>query len=266
MAAPVLQMIPPAVLSAQAALEIAFPVLPPHAALCIGVTLAPALFAAIPNCCYEYTSVAEQERAGRFLYTGDALRHLYGRALLRQAALAYGVMRGIQEFDLNPWGKPVFPGASLQGNISHSGMQVWLALARDCEIGIDIESSQAPPILPTSRGCSIRRNGNHTRCIRSAAGDDALLDPQGGGGKGRRARPVAATGFLCRRLRHRHDRLAQACPARHRVAELALRRSAADARSCRRGFRSWRLQPDSHLATQDWHRIDVIVHRPEEKT
>lgn len=144
MAAPDLQMIPPAVLSAQAALEIAFPVLPPHAALCIGVTLAPALFAAITNCCYQYTSVSEQERAGRFLHTGDALRHLYGRALLRQAALAYGVMRGIQEFDLNPWGKPVFPGASLQGNISHSGMQVWLALARDCEIGIDIESSQAP--------------------------------------------------------------------------------------------------------------------------
>ncbi|WP_050478871.1 4'-phosphopantetheinyl transferase family protein [Herbaspirillum rhizosphaerae] len=144
MAAPDLQMIPPAALSAQAVLEIAFPVLPPHAALCIGVTLAPALFAAIPDCCYEYTSVSEQARAGRFLHTGDALRHLYGRALLRQAALAYGVMRGIQEFDLNPWGKPVFPGASLQGNISHSGMQVWLALARDCEIGIDIESAQAP--------------------------------------------------------------------------------------------------------------------------
>jgi len=186
MAAPVLQMIPPAVLSAQAALEIAFPVLPPHAALCIGVTLAPALFAAIPNCCYEYTSVAEQERAGRFLYTGDALRHLYGRALLRQAALAYGVMRGIQEFDLNPWGKPVFPGASLQGNISHSGMQVWLALARDCEIGIDIESSQAPADfadiagLAPSAGTAI-----DTRCIRSAAGMMRLLDPQGGGGKGR---------------------------------------------------------------------------------
>lgn len=144
MAAPDLQMIPPAVLSAQAALDIAFPVLPPHAALCIGVTLAPALFAAIPNCCYDYTTVSEQERAGRFLHTEDALRHLYGRALLRQAALAYGVMRGIQEFDLNPWGKPIFPGASLQGNISHSGTQVWLALARDCEIGIDIESSRAP--------------------------------------------------------------------------------------------------------------------------
>jgi len=144
MAAPDLQMIPPAVLSAQAALEIAFPVLPSHAALCIGVTLAPALSAAIPDCCQDYTTASEQERAGRFLHADDALRHLYGRALLRRAALAYGAMRGIQEFDLNPWGKPVFPGASLQGNISHSGRQVWLALGRDCEIGIDIESAQAP--------------------------------------------------------------------------------------------------------------------------
>jgi 4'-phosphopantetheinyl transferase len=54
-------------------------------------------------------------------------------------------MTGTQEFDVNRWGKPILPGATLQGNISHSGVHVWVALARDCEIGIDVESAQAPP-------------------------------------------------------------------------------------------------------------------------
>lgn len=144
MAAPDLLTISSVMLPAQAALEIAFPVLLPHSALCIGVTLAPELLAAIPAGCREYTSVSEHERAARFLHTADAVRHLYGRALLRRAAIAYGIMSGTQEFDVNPWGKPILPDATLHGNISHSGMQVWVALARDCEIGIDIESAPAP--------------------------------------------------------------------------------------------------------------------------
>ena len=144
MAVPDLQTIPHAELSAHAALEIAFPALPSHSALCIGVTLAPDQFAAINACCLQYTSASEQERAARFLHAADTVRHLYGRALLRRAAIAYGAMSGVQEFDVNPWGKPVLPGAALQGNISHSGTQVWVALARDGDIGIDIESAQAP--------------------------------------------------------------------------------------------------------------------------
>jgi 4'-phosphopantetheinyl transferase len=144
MAAPDLLTISSITLPAQAALDIAFPVLPSHSVLCIGVTLAPELFAAIQAGCREHTSVSEHERAARFLHTADAVRHLYGRALLRRAAVAYSSMTSTQEFDVNPWGKPILPGATLQGNISHSGMQVWVALARDCEIGIDIESAQAP--------------------------------------------------------------------------------------------------------------------------
>lgn len=144
MATPDLLMVSATTLSAQAALDIAFPVLPPHSTLCIGVTLAAELLTAIRACCSAYTSTSEQERAARFLHTADAVRHLYGRALLRRAAIAYGVMTATQEFELNSWGKPILPGAALQGNISHSGMQVWVALARDCEIGIDIESAQAP--------------------------------------------------------------------------------------------------------------------------
>jgi len=144
MAAPDLLTIPAAVLSADAALDIAFPALPSHSALCIGVTLAPDRFAAITACCRRYTSASEQDRAARFLHAADAARHLYGRALLRRAAIACGIMSGVQEFDVNPWGKPMLPGAALQGNISHSGTQVWLVLGRDCDVGIDIESVQAP--------------------------------------------------------------------------------------------------------------------------
>jgi len=144
MAVPDLQTIPRTELSAHAALDITFPALPSHSALCIGVTLAPELFTAIQACCREYTSASEQERAARFLHAADAVRHLYGRALLRRAAIAYGIMSGVQEFDVSPWGKPALPGATLQGNISHSGTQVWVALARDGDIGIDIESAQAP--------------------------------------------------------------------------------------------------------------------------
>lgn len=144
MAAPDLLTIAPAALAAQAALDIAFPDLPSHHALCIGVTLAPEMFTAIMACCREHTSTSEHDRAARFLHIEDAVRHLYGRALLRRAAIAYGVMTGVQEFDVNPWGKPILPGASLQGNISHSGMQVWVALTRNGDIGIDIESAQAP--------------------------------------------------------------------------------------------------------------------------
>lgn len=151
MPAPDLQTIAPTTLAAHAALDIAFPPLPAHGVLCVGVTLASALLATLKAACLPLTSPAEQERAARFLHAKDALRHLYGRALLRSAAQTYGVIEGgndgireVQEFELNRWGKPLLPGATLSANISHSGMQVWLALARDCEVGIDIESAQAP--------------------------------------------------------------------------------------------------------------------------
>ncbi|RFB73109.1 MULTISPECIES: 4'-phosphopantetheinyl transferase superfamily protein [unclassified Herbaspirillum] len=147
MTVPDLLTIPAAALSAHSALEIAFPALPSHSVLCIGVTLAPELLSAVQACCHAYTSASEQERAARFLHAADAVRHLYGRALLRRAAIAYGVMSGVQEFDVNPWGKPVLPGVALhglQGNVSHSGAQIWVALARGFDVGIDIESAQAP--------------------------------------------------------------------------------------------------------------------------
>jgi len=144
MAAPDLLTIPPVTLPARAALDIPFPVLPPHSVLCMGVTLVPALFGAIQACCRDYTSASEHARAARFVHLADAVRHLYGRALLRRAAGVDGNMTSTREFDLNPWGKPILQGTTLRGNISHSGLQVWVALARDCDIGIDIESAQAP--------------------------------------------------------------------------------------------------------------------------
>lgn len=85
----------------------------------------------------------EHSRAGRFRFSADARRYVISRGLLRVLLGRYlNRPPGTLIFLSNEWGKPALaePGApSLHFNLSHSGDKVLFALARTCEVGVDIE-------------------------------------------------------------------------------------------------------------------------------
>ncbi len=84
----------------------------------------------------------EHERAGRFVYAEDRERFIIGRGLLRTILARYvGTHPEALEILAAPHGKPYLarPEIPLYFNLTHSGEYAAVALARDCEIGIDIE-------------------------------------------------------------------------------------------------------------------------------
>lgn len=132
------------VLPEQTLFDHGWPALPERHALCIGLTIdwerQPVLHAfALHHCMPD-----EQVRAARFSRPEDSLRHLLGRMLLRRAAAHYGGMDPAQPIALNAFGKPQPAPCTVNCNVSHAGNQVWLALARHAQVGIDVESSVAP--------------------------------------------------------------------------------------------------------------------------
>lgn len=90
-------------------------------------------------------SVPEQERAARFVLQRDRIRFVVGRGVLRFVLARYtGWPATMVPLTLGPAGKPRLPvdeaGAATCFNVSHSDGLVVCAVARDREIGIDIEA------------------------------------------------------------------------------------------------------------------------------
>lgn len=93
------------------------------------------------------TSPQEHARAAAFLHDADGLRHLAGRALLRSLATRYAGMPHATLLRQQHHGKPSFAGVDFDVNLSHAGDQVWAALARVGQVGIDVEADPGRDVL-----------------------------------------------------------------------------------------------------------------------
>ncbi|MBV9859992.1 MAG: 4'-phosphopantetheinyl transferase superfamily protein [Alphaproteobacteria bacterium] len=84
----------------------------------------------------------ERERAARYYFPRDRRRFTVARAGLRLLLGAYcGVAPALIRFSQNAYGKPALEGADppLDFNLSHSGEMALYAVARQAELGIDVE-------------------------------------------------------------------------------------------------------------------------------
>jgi 4'-phosphopantetheinyl transferase len=99
----------------------------------------------------------EAARHARFRFQRDQDRYLVSRALLR-TALAQKVAQAPGElvFKTSPYGKPSLlqacdSGARLCFSLSHAEDTILLAIATDCELGVDIENTDRPAPLEVVR-------------------------------------------------------------------------------------------------------------------
>ena len=97
--------------------------------------------------CLQLLSDAEYERWQRLVVPGPRLQYLVSRALLRSTLSWYlDVPSGMWQFETNPYGRPYVsqPKASchIQFNLSHTDGLVACGIARDCDIGVDVENIQ----------------------------------------------------------------------------------------------------------------------------
>ncbi len=129
---------------ADAPLDIDYPELTETDALCIGLNIEWRHQDTLRAYALQHTLADEHARAARFLRPEDSLRNLLGRALLRRVAVHYGGMDPTRLIRSNTWGKPELGECTVGCNISHAGTQVWVALSRFPQVGIDVESSTAP--------------------------------------------------------------------------------------------------------------------------
>jgi 4'-phosphopantetheinyl transferase len=106
--------------------------------LCLGILL-PAHSPRLEENLASLVSDGERQRANNFRHPDDRLRHLLGRAVLRQTLALPDI-----ELPLNPWGKPEFPGEGVHFNISHGGREVWVAMSKSTSVGIDVEEENIP--------------------------------------------------------------------------------------------------------------------------
>lgn len=84
---------------------------------------------------------SERQRADRFRFQRHRDRFAAGRGQLREVLARYlGVEPSAVAFEYGPEGKPRLAGeGTLRFNLSHSEDQALLAVARDREVGVDIE-------------------------------------------------------------------------------------------------------------------------------
>ncbi len=91
-------------------------------------------------------TVAERQRADRFVVRARGESFIAGRSALRRVLAMYvgGEPRDLS-FDYGPHGKPSLCGdnAAVRFNLSHSGDKFVLAVSRECEVGVDIEELRA---------------------------------------------------------------------------------------------------------------------------
>jgi 4'-phosphopantetheinyl transferase len=88
----------------------------------------------------DWLSEDERKRALQFHFARDRTRFIVTRAALREILSAIlGSEPGSLQFATGPYGKPVLMNHELQFNVSHSGAMALIAVARDRELGVDIE-------------------------------------------------------------------------------------------------------------------------------
>jgi 4'-phosphopantetheinyl transferase len=93
-----------------------------------------------PAAAFDLLSEDERARAGRFVFDVHRRRFVAGRAGLR-TLLAERLACGPRDlrFEYGPSGKPSLAGGALRFNLSHSDRLALVAVARDAELGVDIE-------------------------------------------------------------------------------------------------------------------------------
>ncbi|MEO9529231.1 4'-phosphopantetheinyl transferase superfamily protein [Roseibium sp.] len=79
----------------------------------------------------------ERARADRFVVQDARRLYIVAHALLHHALGRHGVVA--REFALNDYGKPFLPGTSIRFNVSHTEGLAAVAIAREIEIGVDVE-------------------------------------------------------------------------------------------------------------------------------
>jgi 4'-phosphopantetheinyl transferase len=86
-------------------------------------------------------SPEERARAARFRQPGDRRRWSQARTALRQILARYSsAPPEALRFAPGPWGKPALVGgAALRFSLSHAGPRAALAVARERDVGIDLE-------------------------------------------------------------------------------------------------------------------------------
>lgn len=120
------------------------PRLAPATAICAQLAICWPQAAALHRWALAHTLADEHARAASFLRPEDGLRHLLGRALLRQLAARCAGADPRQPLAVpQAGGKPYFAGQAFDASISHGGDQVWVALARGARVGVDVERRDA---------------------------------------------------------------------------------------------------------------------------
>src|ERR1043166_3267753 len=92
----------------------------------------------------EALCLEDRARADRFRFESDRRRFCVARASLRLILGRYLKMKpGRLELDINEYGKPYFAdqkaAQGLRFNLSHSHQLALIAIARDREVGVDVE-------------------------------------------------------------------------------------------------------------------------------
>ena len=89
---------------------------------------------------YEILAPQERERATRFRFEEHRRQFIVCRGALREVLSPYlGLHPADIAFVCNRYGKPGVSDSDVRFNISHSGEWALQAVARGCEVGIDIE-------------------------------------------------------------------------------------------------------------------------------
>lgn len=89
----------------------------------------------------ELLATDERARAERFVFELHRRRFSAARGLLREVLGALlGVAPASLRFQYGPHGKPRLAGSWLSFNVSHSGERALVAIARERELGVDIEA------------------------------------------------------------------------------------------------------------------------------
>lgn len=84
---------------------------------------------------------AELERAGRFRFEEDRERFIAGHGMMREVlGSALSADPASLRFERGAHGKPFIPGAGLRFSFSDTKDAVLIALSRDLEIGVDLET------------------------------------------------------------------------------------------------------------------------------
>jgi 4'-phosphopantetheinyl transferase len=136
------------------------------------------------RCLESMLSDDERERASRL---AARERWIVARAALRVVVAGQlGMHPGDVEFAAGPHGKPEIPGSALRFNLSHSGDLALIALATECEVGVDVErtsrrSRAVERTLTEAERAALDGEDRHIELLRIWCRKEAMAKAGGGG-------------------------------------------------------------------------------------